>query len=131
MRHQIPQTSKIIITILLCVAIYMFGTLIKELYTNYQIEQYIENVDDRNKLLAEENESLQADLEYYTSERYKDKLYKQNLGLVNPGERVLIIKRDDVISNEQLSIDEQQASKRLQYYRELPNYKKWWLVLSG
>ncbi len=102
---------------------YMLYNLAVSIYENYQIEKHIAEFEARNEELQSENKQKQDDLAYYISEEYIDKIAKQNLNLVNPGEKVIVIPDEDLIV---LSQDEDTAALSEQIRASWPNPKKWW-----
>lgn len=121
---QISRTTKIILTVEFIVFAYMLYVLSSSLYKSYQIERVIQRAAQENAELAEENTSLAEDYEYYRSDAYKEKIAKQNFGLVRPGEEVIIVTPDD---RPFLSQEEKAVEVARQYYDSLSNYKKWFL----
>jgi cell division protein FtsB len=105
------------------VVAYMLYNLTVSIYDNYQIEQHIAEFQEKNEELALENEQKLEDFQYYTSEEYIEKIAKQNLGLINPGEEVIIIPDEDFII---LSEDEDVAALSEQLRESWPMPKKWW-----
>lgn len=105
------------------VVAYMLYNLTVSIYENYQIEQHIAEFEERNKALVAENEQKLEDLQYYISEEYVDKVAKQNLNLINPGEKVIVIPDEDLIV---LSEDEDTAALSEQIRASWSNPKKWW-----
>ena len=94
MAFQLNHTSnftKMIIIIEFLVVSYLLYTLTKSVYQSYQIDLHIQSFKHENDLIAEENKQKEADYSYYSSDAYIEKIAKQNLGLVNPGEEVIVI----------------------------------------
>jgi cell division protein FtsB len=102
---------------------YMLYNLAVSIYENYQIEKHIAEFEARNEELQNENQQKQDDLAYYISEEYIDKIAKQNLNLVNPGEKVIVIPDEDLIV---LSQDEDTEALSEQIRASWSNPKKWW-----
>ena len=105
------------------VVAYMLYNLTVSIYENYQIEKHITEFEERNAALKEENEQKLADFQYYTSEEYVEKVAKQNLGLINPGEQVVVIPDEDLIV---LSQDAEEQRVAEQIRASWPTPKKWW-----
>jgi len=98
MAFQFNHTSnftKMIIIVEFLVVSYLLYTLTKSVYQSYQIDQHIENFKKENDMIAQENKQKEADYSYYSSDAYIEKIAKQNLGLVNPGEEVIVIPSTD------------------------------------
>jgi hypothetical protein len=55
------------------------------------VDKYIEAFESENQTLQQENNQKMQDYLYFTSEEYIDKVAKQNLGLINPGEEVIVV----------------------------------------
>ncbi|QQR54951.1 septum formation initiator family protein [Candidatus Peregrinibacteria bacterium] len=105
------------------VVAYMLYNLTVSIYDNYQIEQHIADSKKRNAELQEENKQKLDDLQYYISDEYIDKIAKQNLNLINPGEKVVVIPDEDLVV---LSQDEDTAALSEQIRSSWSNPKKWW-----
>lgn len=74
------------------VAIMAFG-LAQSVYRNIIFEQTLKDMEEQNQKISDSITVGYRNLEYYRSDQYKDKHAKENLGLVNPGERVLLINK--------------------------------------
>ena len=76
-------------------------------------------------MIAQENKQKEADYSYYSSDAYIEKIAKQNLGLVNPGEQVIVIpSTDSAVSADAKSLsDDADDSISVQ---QLSNTQKWW-----
>lgn len=116
--------TKLIIIAEFCLVAYLIYSLTSNVYQGYQIDKYIEQFEEENKRIAMENAQRSADYEYYTSEQYIDKIAKQNLGLINPGEEVIVIAPEDkmLMENEAEAAEE---ARELSIYA-LSNPQKWW-----
>lgn len=102
MNSQFTHTTgltKFIIIVEFTLVAYLIYSLSRNVYNSYLVDRYIETFEQENVLIAEENRKKTEDYLYFTSEEYIDKIAKQNLGLINPGEEVI------VISSESLSYD--------------------------
>lgn len=105
------------------VVAYMLYNLTVSIYDNWQIEQHISEAQKRNEELTLENKEKLEKLQYITSEQYIEKIAKQNLGLINPGEKVIIIPDSDLVI---LTESEDAAALSEQLRASWPNSKKWW-----
>ena len=102
---------------------YMLYSLTLSIYRNYSINVHIENFQRINAQLQAENEAKIKSYEYYSSPEYQDKIAKQNLGLIMPGEEVIVIPPSASISV--FEFDEIEAEERARLER-LSNFGKWW-----
>lgn len=123
--HSSNLTKMIIIGEFLLVS-YLLYTLTVSVYKSYQIDQHIQNFKRDNDRIAEENRQKEADYSYYSSDAYIEKIAKQNLGLVNPGEEVIVIPSGDagttgIVGGINKSQDEDTGR-----IKQLNNAQKWW-----
>lgn len=122
--HDNPfQLMRLVLIVGFFVVAYMLYNLTVSIYENYQIEKHITEFEERNVALKEENEQKLADFQYYTSEEYVEKVAKQNLGLINPGEQVVVIPDEDLIVLSQ-DAEEQRVAEQIRASWSTP--KKWW-----
>ena len=89
--------TNLIIFVLICVVGYFLYSVTLALYKSHKIDVHIDEFRKENERIEEENKTLKDEYEYVTSEAYKDKILKQNKGLINPGEEVIVITSEDVI----------------------------------
>lgn len=120
----ISRTTKIILIGEFVLLAYMLYVLSTSLYKSYQVDRFIDSVEQENKQLEEENKHLIEDYEYYRSDAYKEKIAKQNFGIVRPGEEVIVLSSD---TTNYLTPVEQAAEQQNAYYHSLSNPKKWFL----
>lgn len=102
---------------------YMLYNLTVSIYENYQIEKHIAEFESRNEELRSENAQKLEDFQYYTSDEYIEKIAKQNLGLINPGEKVIVIPDEELVI---LSEDSESQMLEEQLRATWSNPKKWW-----
>jgi cell division protein DivIC len=126
--HTTSFTKLIIIVEFLLVA-YLLYSLTKNIYSSYQIDQYIESFEQENTLIEQENKQKNADYLYFTSEEYIDKIAKQNLGLVNPGEEIIIVSSESLAQD----VDESVAGESDDYAKStgVSNPQAWWDFFFG
>lgn len=103
---------------------YLLYTLTVSVYKSYQIDLHIKNFEQENARIEEENRRKSEEFDYYSSDAYIEKIAKQNLGLVNPGEEVVIIPQGElggtgIVGG--MSDDEEESG-----YNTLTNPQKWW-----
>lgn len=119
---QISRSTKIILTVEFVLLAYMLYVLSTSLYKSYQVDRFIQNAQEENAKLERSNTLLAEDYEYYRSDAYREKIAKQNFGLVRPGEEVIILAPDD---RPYLSGEERASEANKEYYRKLSNSQKW------
>lgn len=120
----ISRTTKIILIAEFILLSYMLYVLATSLYKSYQVDRFIAAAEQENAALKQENETLAEDYEYYSSDAYKEKIAKQNFGLVRPGEEVIVLAPDDGVY---LTSEEREVQASQQYYESLSNPRKWFL----
>lgn len=128
-----PVSKQLTIVIGLTVVGFMAFGLALSYYRNVLFEQTLDNIHDQNDVLRAEIEQGYRDLEYFQSSQYKDKYAKENLGLVNPGEQVLIIQQPtaslDPNEEESEMRKEQREAMYLELLRQMPILEHWKLYL--
>lgn len=120
---QPSNITNFIIIGLIILSGYLLYSLTLAFYKSYQIDIYIENFEEENRRIEEENRKLIEEFDYVTSERYIDKILKQNNGLINPGEEVIVVASND-INNETSDIYDID-SYTTRNLDKLSNVKKW------
>ncbi len=108
---------------LIILSAYLLYSLTLAFYKSHQIDIYIEDFETENQKIEEENNNLISEFDYVTSESYIDKILKQNKGLVNPGEEVIIIASNDNQVGEEDNLNLDTISKR--DLEVLSNTEKW------
>lgn len=120
--------TKLIIFIEFFLVSYLMYSLTKNVYNSYQIDKYIEEFELENLSLEEENRVKTEDYLYFTSEEYIDKIAKQNLGLVNPGEEVIILSPDVLSPDSDVDLE---LEGDYAVYSGMTNAQQWWELFFG
>lgn len=121
-QHTSQYTKLIIIGLFLMVS-YLLYSLTVSVYKSYQIDVHIMQFENENKRIEEENRQQSDDYEYFSSSAYIEKMAKQNLGLVNRGEEVIIIPSESFDNTES---GEYSGLEDTKGYTSLSNPQKWW-----
>ena len=116
--------TKLIIIVELILVIYLLNTLTVSVYRGYQIDQVIKQFELDNNRLADDNKKKAEDYDYFTSPNYIEKIAKQNLGLVNAGEEVIVLPST---STDQTKTSKAQDDQENPNLLDLSNDQKWWL----
>lgn len=102
-------------------------------YRNLLFEQTLDEIGMQNDVLRERIAEGHRNLEYYQSSQYRDKYSKENLNLVRPGEKVLIIthkEKDPFVLSENSEAEiEQQEAAYFELMRQMPVLEHWKLYL--
>lgn len=121
---QVSGTTKIVLIVEFVLFAYMLYVLSTSLYKSYQVDNFIQSVQTENDKLQNANALLAEDYEYYKSDAYKEKIAKQNFGLVRPGEEVIILA---AAQKDFLTQEDSTLKATSQYYNSLSNPQKWFL----
>lgn len=128
-----PLSKQLTIVIGLTVVGFMAFGLALSFYRNLLFEQTLDNMVAQNDQLREKIEQGYRDLEYFRSSQYKDKYAKENLNLVTPGEKVLIItqqpKNPLELTKTQDAPTEQQEAAYFELLHQMPVLEHWKLYL--
>ena len=101
-------------------------------YRNLIFEETLENLSKRNQDLRAQIDYGLNELEYYRSLQYRDKYAKENLGRINPGEKVLILTEKSPISyliNDNPDRFKQREAAYKQYLQNIATIEHWRLYL--
>ena len=128
-----PLSKQLTIGIGLTVVGFMAFGLALSYYRNALFEQTLGDMRVQNNILRGGIQNAYDDLEYLRSSQYKDKYAKQNLGLVSPGEKVLILshKPESILyeSDMDITVTERQEAAYLELLRQMPVLEHWQLYL--
>ena len=131
--HFEPFSKQVTIVVGLTVVGFMAFGLALSFYRNALFEQTLNNLTNRNNVLEQQIQNDQRELEYYKSAQYKDKYAKENLGFVQPGEKILIITKESADytqeNHDDASLTEQQEAAYLELLRQMPPLEHWKLYL--
>ena len=120
---QPSNVTNFIIIGLIILSAYLLYSLTLAFYKSHQIDIYIEDFEEENLRIEEENQKLIEEFDYVTSESYIDKILKQNKGLINPGEDVVIIAANGLNGEDGDLYDFDSLGKR--DLDKLSNIQKW------
>lgn len=120
--------TKFILIVEFALVSYLLYSLTKNVYNSYQVDKYIETFEAENASIEEENRQKTENYLYFTSGEYIDKIAKQNLGLVNPGEEVIILS-PDILSD--ATVAEEEADGNFAKHAGMNNAQQWWSFFFG
>ncbi len=127
-----PVSKQLTIVIGLTVVGFMAFGLALSFYRNILFDQTLQDMENENRRIVGGIEHGYSDLEYYRSTQYKDKFAKENLGKLNPGEKLLIITRDasDRLPSTQTgATTERQDAAYFELLQQMPVIEHWMLYL--
>lgn len=133
-QHLEPLSKQLTIVIGLSVVGFMAFGLALSFYRNLLFEQTLEGISEQNKILRLQIDQGYQDLEHFRSAQYKDKYAKENLGLIRPGEKTLIIthapeENPFVLTKPQSGPTQQQEAAYYELLRQMPTLEHWKLYL--
>ncbi len=112
--------TRLIIVGELILVVYLLYTLTVSVYKSYQLDQIIAEYQNENTHIEQQNKKKTEDYDYFTSNNYIEKIAKQNLDLIRPGERVIVMPKLDSDYIVQPNVDN---SKN---YAQMSNVQIWW-----
>ena len=128
-----PVSKQLTIVIGLTVVGFMAFGFALSFYRNLLFEQTLGEIGMQNNVLRERIAEGHRSLEYFQSSQYKDKYSKENLNLVRPGEKILVIthtaKDPFSLSEDNVAELEQQEAKYFELMRQMPVLEHWKLYL--
>jgi cell division protein FtsB len=118
-----PFPKQMTIVIGLCVVGLMAFGLALSYYKNILFDQQLLTMQQRNATLQQQIAEGYQRFEYLQSRQYKDKYAKESIGLLNPGEKVVIFaaKPDPVVSQPASELSE--AERQAIYEENLRNIR--------
>jgi hypothetical protein len=122
-----PFFYQIIIVGGFLIFLFIFFALTKAVYRDYRLDLHIQSFEDEIDQLADLAHQKPRDVLYYQSSQYKDKIAKESMNLLNPGEKLIIIPQERKIVRSEVIIDRFDHGDVL----FLPNQNQWWEYFFG
>lgn len=95
-RHQYMTTNNVVLAVAAVIAVSWAWSSVQAVQRNYQLQKEVDDKKRQAKLVKLETENLQFEQNYYKSNEYLTLEAKRRLGLVEPGEKVLILPANSV-----------------------------------
>ncbi|MDD5041310.1 MAG: hypothetical protein PHX87_03495 [Candidatus Peribacteraceae bacterium] len=128
-QHIEPISKQLTIIVGLTVVGFMAFGLALSFYRNVLFEQTLEDIRNQNTALRRSIAAGYKELDYYRSVQFKDKYAKENLSMVKPGEKVLIITEQqrplDQTESDQGSYSEEREAAYMELLRQMPVFEHW------
>jgi cell division protein FtsB len=128
-QHIEPLSKQLTIVVGLTVVGFMAFGLALSFYRNVLFEQTLSDIRSQNNALKGSIIKGYRELEYYRSSQFKDKYAKENLGVVEPGEKVLIItekQRSEATPDEtNTTYAEEREAAYLELLHQMPVIEHW------
>lgn len=103
---------------------YTFFVLGKMVWMNYQRDQEIRNLEKEVQSIERENQKLSDLIAFFQTETFKEKEAREKLGVVKPGEKVLVFPENK--ETEKNILEEKPQDKTEEDEGKITNYQKWW-----
>lgn len=108
--------------------LYIFFALATAIYKDYRLDTNIEKFEEEIEKLAEKARQKPKMVTMLESSQYKDRYAKENLNLLNPGERLIVIPGEErVVKAEPVQMDSFDDTAIL----NLPYRQQWWQYFFG
>lgn len=120
--------TKLIVIGELALLSYLIFSLTSNVYESYKVDSYITKFEEENALLEAEIAQQNSDYLYFTSPEYIDRIAKQNLGLVNPGEQVIVLAAE--VFGEEVG-EEAVSDSYFAVFSGNSNVQDWWEFFFG
>lgn len=109
---------------------YMFFALATSIYHDYRLQSQITSFQAEINDLADQAGQKPSDLKYLESPQYKDLYAKENLNLLDPGEKVIVLP-DPQQNVEQGPVQLMTEALSPDSVLNQPNNRQWWDYFFG
>jgi cell division protein FtsB len=128
-----PVSKQLTIVVGLTVVGFMAFGLALSFYRNILFEETLQAIGNENEKIETEIRESREQIDYFKSAQYKDKYAKENLGRLNPGEKIIIIQESvadpAIASGALLASAEEREAVYQEHLRDIPVYLHWRLFL--
>jgi len=117
--------SKVLIFIFVIYILFLLG---KSLFTNYQLRQSIQKLNEQIATLEQQKEDLNNLIVYYKSDSFKELEARRKLGLKRPDEKVYIVSGATTTTanfEEELKQEQEKVSSK-EKSSDKKNWALWW-----
>ncbi len=128
LRHHVLTSTNLVLGIALLIAFSWAWGSVGVLERNYRLQREINQKEQELRLVDLEVETLKYQSSYYKSDEYKELAVRQRLGLVLPGEKVLILPPN---SSKAADSDDTQAAEASGRAVQQSNIEQWINFLFG
>ena len=124
-RHNYVTTNNIVVLVGLGIAASWAWGSVQAMERNYTLQKGVDYKQRELRLAELEKTKLEYEQNYYKSDEYKELAVREKLGLVMPGEKVLILPENTVPA------DDEQKRSFVPQAIEQSNIQQWINFLSG
>jgi cell division protein FtsB len=96
---------------------------VQEAYRSRKIEKEIEGLKQEAQNIQSANETIQNQIDYYSTSQFVEKVSKDKMNMQKPDENVVVINQV-AIGQPQVAGTQNEISQTKQ---DVPNYLKWWI----
>ncbi|MDD4289954.1 MAG: septum formation initiator family protein [Patescibacteria group bacterium] len=111
-------SSKIFFVLVLIFSIYLATNLYKDLQQRKRIKQEIQNLKNQINEVDTQNNDLKNLISYFETDEYAESFAREKLGFKKPGEKIIILPKQENVSNE--------SENRNEKAKIYDNIKSWW-----
>ncbi len=126
-RHNYLTTNNLVVLIGLFVAASWAWGSVQAMEKNYALQKEVDFKQRELRLAELETQKLQFEQNYFKSDEYKELAVREKLGLINPGEKVLILPPN----SESASADEKKSAANIPRAVPESNFQAWVNFLFG
>ena len=120
--------NNVVVTVALLVALsWVWGSL-SVMQKNYDLQKDLELKKRQLQLAEVETKSLELEKRYYQTREYQELAVRKSLGLVLPGEKVLILPDNTQAAKD---ADSKLDTKTIGPVEKVSNYQQWMSFLFG
>lgn len=111
-RKNLNRSRTFFFVLLVFCLLFLLG-LAKEVVSRHQIDRQIKDLEQETALLSEENSQLSSLLDSWSDSNQLEKEARIKLGLQKPGEKVVMVIRDDQLSDQPVDGDYQKRGNSI------------------
>jgi cell division protein FtsB len=126
-RHRLLTTNNLVVIVGLFIAASWVWGSVQAMERNYKLQKEIDYKQRELKLSQLETQKLKFEQNYYKSDEYKELAVRERLGLVLPGEKVLILPPN----SSQAKAEDAAASAAAPKQVQTSNFQQWMNFLFG
>jgi cell division protein FtsB len=120
----------VILVALIVAASWVWGS-ISVMQTNFSAQKMVDEQKRQLELTQLQVDTLKYQQNYYNSDEYKDLAARQDLGLVSPGEKVLILPPNSATAQQQDKLDAKREVASAQTSEPTSNFEQWLEFFNG
>lgn len=128
LRHRYFTMNNVVVAIALLIAASWAWGSVQAMERNYSLQKELNHKQRELKLTQLETDTLRYQQKYYESDEYKELAIRERLGLVQPGEKVLILPPNSATAK---AVDNTVAAKEAPQKVSESNIQQWINFLFG